>query len=350
MNPPKRDAMDYIHFLIATQKAYRCTEAARVQPDGPRRPAHDALTRLLQRHDPDPEVLWQEAQSCVARERGVLLLDDTTLDKWYARKIALVTRHWSGRHQRVVQGINLITLMWTDGQKHIPCDYWVYAKAHDGQTKNDHFRQMLAVAHARGFQPECVVSDSWYASLGNLKTIAGYGWRWLTHLKRNRLVNPDRTGNRPVSEVDIGTQDRIVHLKGYGMVKVFKIVTPNGDIEYWGTNDLEMDAATRQKYAAQIGKIEAYHRGIKQFCGIDRAQVRSARAQRNHLQFALRAFLRLELYRLRTGVTWFEAKLRIIRDAIRAYLAHPVYNLEATPIYPFSATLRPCRSTRCLWA
>jgi hypothetical protein len=39
-----------------------------------------------------------------------LILDDSTLDKPYARKMALVTRHWSGKHRRVVQGINLITL------------------------------------------------------------------------------------------------------------------------------------------------------------------------------------------------------------------------------------------------
>ncbi|MFZ5915492.1 MAG: IS701 family transposase, partial [Chloroflexota bacterium] len=32
-------------------------------------------------------------------------------------------------------------------------------------------------------------------------------------------------------------------------------------------------------------------------------------------------------YRLSTGTSWFEAKMRIIRDAIRAYLAHPEYTL-----------------------
>jgi len=45
--------------------------------------------------------------------------------------------------------------------------------------------------------------------------------------------------------------------------------------------------------------------------------------------FALPAgFLRLEMYRLRTGVSWYEAE--IIRDAIRAYLAHPAYELTST--------------------
>jgi len=46
--------------------------------------------------------------------------------------------------------------------------------------------------------------------------------------------------------------------------------------------------------------------------------------------FALRAFLRLEVYRLQTGVSWYEAKAAILREAIRRYLAHPRYALQPT--------------------
>ena len=30
------------------------------------------------------------------------------------------------------------------------------------------------------------------------------------------------------------------------------------------------------------------------------------------------------------GISWFEAKTNIIRDAVRAYLAKPIYNLNPT--------------------
>jgi putative transposase len=40
--------------------------------------------------------------------------------------------------------------------------------------------------------------------------------------------------------------------------------------------------------------------------------------------------LRLEVHRLRTGVSWYEAKAAIIRSAIREYLAHPSYLLNPT--------------------
>ena len=66
--------------------------------------------------------------------------DDTTLDKPYARKMDLVHRHWSGKHGRVVSGINLSTLLWTDGEALVPTHFRVYDKPQDGRTKNEHFR------------------------------------------------------------------------------------------------------------------------------------------------------------------------------------------------------------------
>jgi hypothetical protein len=40
--------------------------------------------------------------------------------------------------------------------------------------------------------------------------------------------------------------------------------------------------------------------------------------------------VRLEYHRFTTGVSWFEAKARIIRSAVRDYLAKPLYRLPST--------------------
>jgi putative transposase len=214
MNHPRANELDYINFLVATPTIFTCTEAGRVQPAGADAPAHDAMTRLLHRLDPDPARLWAEAEQHVVLDAGLLIIDDTTLDKPYARQIALVRRHWSGKHHRVVAGINLVTLLWSDGDAAIPCDYRFVDKPTDGATKNDHFRAMLETARARGFAPQLVAFDSWYSSLANLKLIRSYGWRWLTQLKANRQVDPDRTGNRALRDTAIAPQGTVVHLKG----------------------------------------------------------------------------------------------------------------------------------------
>ncbi|MBY0229544.1 MAG: transposase [Gemmataceae bacterium] len=166
-------------------------EAARVQPELPRAPAHDAFTRLLERLEPEPAILREEARPRIRLGEGVLVFDDTVLDKPYARKIDLVGRHWSGKHKRVVQGIDLVSMAWTDGDRIAPCDCRI---CHDKKeaTKNDHFRAMADAAQERGSRPECVLFDGWCSSLENLKRLRDEGWRWLTRLKCNRLVRKDR--------------------------------------------------------------------------------------------------------------------------------------------------------------
>lgn len=51
-----------------------------------------------------------------------MVIDDSTLAELSARKIELVTRHWSDKHHQVVSGINLITLLRTDDDRKIPVD------------------------------------------------------------------------------------------------------------------------------------------------------------------------------------------------------------------------------------
>ncbi|AKB54692.1 hypothetical protein MSBRM_1694 [Methanosarcina barkeri MS] len=60
-----------------------------------------------------------------------------------------------------------------------------------------------------------------------------------------------------------------------------------------------------------MNKIEDYHRGIKQFCGVEKCKARKEESQRVHIMFSLRAFLRLELQRIKSGIFWFEHAIKI---------------------------------------
>jgi putative transposase len=338
MNPPRATDQDYIDFLVASQGRYTCTEAARSQPDErPNRPSHDAFTRLLLRQPQDTGTLWEEAEPMVRKRSGVLVLDDSTLDKPYSKKIALVTDHWSGKHHRVVRGINLITLLWTNGKKLVPTDYRIYDKPFvGGKTKNEHFSEMLNAAEERGFKPDYAIFDSWYTSLDNLRQLRGMVWRWFTRLKENRLVADttdaqlDRSDFSAISEIKIPKQGKVVQLKDYGPVKVFRTVRDDGEVRYWATDDLDVDDKKRDDLESMGWGIEVYHRGIKQCCGIEKAQVRTERSQRAHILFSLRAFLRLEVNRLVNAVSWYESKYSIVRAAITAFLAQPTIGLWLT--------------------
>ena len=327
MNPARTTDEGYIDFLIGSPTVVSATEAARVQPIHPTAPAHDSFTRLLHRLEPDPETLWTEVRPLIRPEAGVLVVDDSTLDKPRAKLIGLVGHHWSGNHHAVVRGINLLTALWSDGDRLYPCDYRVYYKAGDGKTKNDHFADLLAAPRRRGFRPRAVLFDGWYASVENLKKVREFGWTFVTRFKGNRKVRIAHGEAISLSEQPVAVAGTVVWLPGYGEVRVFRVVAPNGDTTHWATNDLGLDESGRLVFAELAWSIEEYHRGLKQFTGVERCQVRAERGQRNHIGCAIRAFVRLEYHRYTTGVSGFAAKYAVVRDAVRAYLADPIYRL-----------------------
>jgi hypothetical protein len=109
---------------------------------------------------------------------------------------------------------------------------------------------------------------------------------------------------------------------------VIRVVSRDRDTEYWATNDLAIDELSRLAIDERAWAIENYHRALKQCCGVERAQVRSSRGQRKHIALALRASLRLERNFYATGISWYEAKARIVRGAVRASIARPLCGLS----------------------
>ena len=86
-------------------------------------------------------------------------------------------------------------------------------------------------------------------------------------------MNPDDSGKVAIARIAINERGRIVPLKGYGFVKVFGTVSPTGDVEHGATSNLEMRELDRVSVAEKPWAIENYHRGIKQFGGIEKCQV-----------------------------------------------------------------------------
>jgi hypothetical protein len=80
-----------------------------------------------------------------------------------------------------------------------------------------------------------------------------------------------------------------------------------------------MDENKREDPGKKSWKIEEYHRGIKQFCGVEKYQARKKESQRAHVLLELRAFLKLEVQRIRNGISWFESKTKIYRVPATIY-------------------------------
>ena len=124
----------YVSFLLSEPKSTSCLRLSEI--DGV---SHDSVNRFLNRETYEPIDLFNEVKKHIALEGGTLGVDDTVIDKPYAKYIAYIGYFWSGKHHKSVKGINLITLYYTDPQGHQqPVNYRIYDKS-EGKTKNDYF-------------------------------------------------------------------------------------------------------------------------------------------------------------------------------------------------------------------
>jgi hypothetical protein len=311
----------YSQFLLATQGKFSALWLSELLGN---KPAHDTFTRWLAKTKLKPHMLWEYTKPLVNRQTGYLIIDDTVLDKWYGPKIHLAQSHYSGTHHRLVRGIDIINLVWTNGEnaEHIPVDFRIFAKKQDGYSKIDHCNDMLTSAFMRGFTPQAVLMDAWYSALSTLQLIRNAGWIFITALKGNRLVSLVPHEHRSVA--DLATEDGILcHLKDFGKILLFKLVRPDDDIEYLATNDLSLSILDIRNAAARRWRVEEYHRGVKQLTAASRCQARNDRSQRNHIFCSIFAFLALEKRRLETGISCYVSKQQIIAFAIQKYLEQP---------------------------
>lgn len=328
----------YVEYLIATPGNYTCTNLA-AHLEGEQEVSHDAISDYLGREKLTPRGLWEVVRTLIRDgEDAHLVLDDSVQDKRYSRKIELVRRQYSGAEGGLVRGIGVLNLMHIGMDKAFyPLDYRIYDPGGDGKTKNEHFREMLVRAKAdKNIQAKTVLFDTWYASVDNLKLVRRLGMVFVTTLKSNRLVSLGKEqGYIHLHDID-WTEERLkcgvwVKLKELPFkVRLFKLVSPHGDIDWVITNRPDKDDTQRPLTAHEVqeenalrSKIEQMHRELKQLVGTEKCQCRKARAQRNHLACCYLAWLSLKVQAQKLGVTLYQARTNLFSNFLRAQLRNP---------------------------
>ncbi len=268
---------------------------------------------------------------------GALSGDDTVIDKPYSNPLLteLIGYFWSGKHHRVVKGIQLITLYYTDlSGKSVPVNYRIYNKQ-SGKTKNNYFREMTTEVLSWGLMPKMVTTDTWYASADHLKLLKNKELGFLVGIAKNRQVAINNGIYTQVQKLKIPPEGLLVHLKGFGYVKVFCRTFKNEVDRYYIMYLPDLDA-TKQLTRIEFKKvhtihwgIECYHRAIKQLCGISRFMVRTSEAIMTHLFCAIRAFTHLELMRAEELIkNWYEVQrtlsLKMAREFILEHLKQKI--------------------------
>ena len=320
----------YVEYLISTPKNCTCTYLAEHLEEV----SHDVVNDFLRQKRFMPREVGKLVKDRIeASKEACLIVDDSVQDKRYSRFIELVRAQYSGNEPRVIKGIGVVNLVHSGGKEEdfYPIDYRVYAPDVDGKTKNAHFQEMFVNAvDQKQIQARTILFDGWYASAENLKLIHRRKRTFFTTLKSNRLVSLSKEqGYLHLEEVE-WTADRLAHgvvvkLKEVPFhVRLFKLVAPDGDIDWVITNDLDetVTAQVAEESSDVRWQVEELHRGLKQLTGTERCQCRAARAQRNHLACCYHAWVSLKVKANELGHTMYALRESLFSHYLRAELQH----------------------------
>ena len=321
----------YVEYLVSTPKNCTCTYLAEHLEDV----SHDVVNDFLHQKRFLPREVWKLVKDRIEDSQDAfLIVDDSVQDKRYSRFIELVRAQYSGKEHRVIKGIGVVNLVHSAGKAadFYPIDYRGYALDVDGKTKNDHFQEMfLNALDLKHVQARTILFDGWYASAENLKLIHRRQRIFFTTLKNNRLVGLSKAqGYLHLEELE-WTSDRLAHgilvkLKEVPFyVRLFKLVAPDGDIDWVITNDLDetITAQVAKETSDVRWQVEELHRGIKQLTGSEKCQCLAARAQRNHLACCYHAWLSLKVRALELGQTLYAVRESLFNHYLRAELRNP---------------------------
>ncbi len=313
----------YCAFLEVTSDRYSALSLSEVAPDGSTL-SHDSISRWLAGEKVRPKDLWQAAKTEVESKPGILVFDDVVIDKSRSGKTELVNWQYAGSKHDITKSIGVVNALWqTNKEEYIPMDYRIWNPSEDGKTKNNHFRDMLDAVKRRQLMPEMVVADSWYSSLDNLKAIRSHNWDWVMGLCSNRLVNKPHI---QVKMLDIPDEGLVVHLKGYGWVKLFRFVTKHSRTDYIGTSKLDLSSTQVQTYFERRWSVEVLHRELKQTCGYARCLANTGRAQRNHIGLSILTWIQRHKRRQQDKLnniqlSMYQQKWEVIKPSIQLALA-----------------------------
>ena len=315
----------YTLFLLAEQKYSGCNRLSEILGDV----SHDSINRFLVRENYSPFDLFEEVKDHINLRDGTLSNDDTVIEKPYSNPALseFIGYYWSGKEHRIIKGINLISLYYTDTNgTSLPINYRIYNKK-DNKTKNDYFREMVDEVMEWGLKPSYVTGDSWYSSKENLKFLRNKKLSFCMGIAKNRQVSVTPGKYISVSNLTIPDDGLLVYLKEFGQVKVFRKKFKNETERYYivfVSNLEEIKELNRLDFVdlhSTHWGIECYHRAIKQLCGIKRFLVRTSEAILTHFFCSIRAFTKLELMRTAQIIqTWYEPLRNLYTQVARDFI------------------------------
>ena len=111
--------MDVPDGLAVFYQGFACSSIAEVFAKA----SHDCLTRMLNGNWSGQTLLDVALRVLFKVVGGYLIVEDTVVEKPYAQLLNEAGWVWSSKRNKVVYGVSVVLLVWTDGQIRIPLGF-----------------------------------------------------------------------------------------------------------------------------------------------------------------------------------------------------------------------------------
>ena len=199
----KREILDlYTDYLLSSFGQTTATGLAQLM-DGAI--SHDQVTRMLSSPRMTSKEWWllvKPQVRKVEREDGVIIVDDSIVEKPYTDENEIICWHFDHSKDRTVKGINFVTTLYYAQEVALPVTFEIVSKTvtyidkktgkekrKSEHTKNERYRRMLAATSKNEIPFEYVLNDLWFASAENMRFVKlDLKKEFIMALKSNRKV------------------------------------------------------------------------------------------------------------------------------------------------------------------
>ena len=307
--------------------------------------SHDRITRFLSKEDYTSRDLWQLVKPKVRQiesdEDGVLIFDDTILEKPHTDENEIVAWHRDHSKDRNVKGVGILNCLYHCRGYSIPVAfeiiekdvYWLDEKAvklkrKSSRTKNELLRQMLKLCQHNQIKYKYILADNWFASKENLMAVKELGKEFVFGIKSNRLValslEDKIAGNfQRIDSLELEEgRTYKVYLKGLPFeVALLRQVFTNKDGSigelYLIASETDASYDTITTIYEKRWKVEEYHKSLKQNTALGQSPTRTMRTQSNHFFAAIYSFFKLECMATGEGLNQFAFRARLYLSALK---------------------------------
>jgi hypothetical protein len=307
--------------------------------------SHDQVTRMLASPKMTSKEWWRMVKPTVRqveRADGVIIIDDTIVEKPYTDENEIICWHYDHSKGRNVKGINFLTTLYYVQDVALPVSFEIVSKTEtytdqktglekrrSAVTKNEYYRQMLTATMRNQILFSYVLNDIWFASAENMRFVKlDLSKDFIMALKGNRKValsEAERANGKyqRIDQLELPEgSTQIVYLEGVPFAlhlvsQVFTNEDGSTGVRYLVTSDLTLTADQIITIYQKRWKVEEYHRSLKQNASLAKSPTRTETTQTNHLVAALWSFVKIELLKVQTNKNHYQLKAQLYLSALQ---------------------------------